>query len=181
MTLEYTLATDIRSGEVKHQLDGDRLVLSYAKNGRVDSVPLASIREINVRMDMGIPHTYVLRDGGSTLLIPARHFRGIGQFDDRFEDYSAFIRALLGATAKASSTARFTAGSSILFVFGVLMLVLGIVFTVLVAIASFTRGLPPLRLLLFLPFAFVSGGGLARSGRARAIDPRDPPRELLPA
>jgi hypothetical protein len=181
MPLEYALNVDFRSGEVRHVLEKDRLVLSYAKDGRTDSIPLASIREINVRMDMGIPHTYVKRDGGRTLLIPARHFRALGIFDDRFAEYSAFVRALLEATSETGSTTRFTAGSSILFVLGVVLVALGVVFTVLVAVASIARGLPPLRLLLFLPFALISGGGLARSGRARAIDPRRPPRDLLPA
>jgi len=181
MPLEYTLNVDFRSGEVRHVLERDRLVLSFAKDGRTDSVPLSSIREINLRMDMGIPHAYVKRDGGKTLLVPARHFRGIGIFDERFAEYSDFMRALLEATSKASPSTRFTAGSSILFGLGLLLVAIGIVFGVLVAIASVARGLPPLRLLLVLPFSLISGLGLVRSGRARQIDPAHPPADVLPA
>ena len=182
MSLEYVLATNAFSGEVTHTIEKDRLVVRYAKSGRTEGVPLTSIREINLRQDMpGVFNVYVKRHGGSTLMIPSRHFHGIGRFDDRGAEYAAFIRELLDATAKASSTTRFTAGSSMFFVAGWLLVAVGVFFSIAVAVASFSRGLPPLRMLFFLPAAIFMGLGFARQGRARAFDPASPPPELMPA
>ena len=44
----------------------------------------------------------------------------------------------------------------------------------------FTRGLPPLRLLVVLPITFFMGFGFIRQGHARLVDPMRPPVELLP-
>ena len=183
MSTEYRLAIDAFSGEVTHVIERDRLVVTYAKSARTESIPFSSIREINLREEMAdIFSTFVKREGGGTLRITSRHFRGLGKFDDRRAEYGAFIRSLVRAVAEAHASARFTLGSSLLYWLGWVLVVLGVAFTGLVVVASASRGaLPPLRMLFVLPVVFFMGGGFVRQGRARAFDPMHPPSELLPA
>ncbi len=183
MGTEYRLAVDAFSGEITHVIERDRLVVTYAKSGRTESIPFSSIREINLRQEMAeIFSTFVKREGGSTLRITSRHFRGLGRFDDRRAEYGAFVRSLLGAVAETQASTRFTLGSSLLYWLGWVLVVLGIAFTGLVIVAMASRGaLPPLRSLFVLPVIFVVGGGFVRQGRARPFDPMHPPSDLLPA
>jgi len=183
MTPAYSLAVDFRSGEVAHEIERDRLVVRYAKDGRIESIPFASVREINLRQEMpGIYSIFVHRDGGSTIRIPSRHFLGLGRFDDRVTEYAAFVRALLAACVDAGSKARITAGSSALYVLGWITIAMGIVGVAIVLIGSIMRQmLPPLRGLLVVPVAFFVGFGLVRQGGRRAVDPSAPPASVFPS
>lgn len=182
MSTEYTLNLHMGSGEVRHVVERDRLVVTYEKTARTESIPFDGIREINLRQEMpGVYTTYIRRHAGKTLMIPSRHFKSLGVFDDRRADYAAFAGALLAACAKASPTTRLTAGSSALYFIGWILIVIGIAFSIAVLVASIARGLPPLRMLFVLPVAIFMGLGFLRQGRARPIDPASPPPEVFPA
>lgn len=182
MSFEYRIALDAFSGEVVHVLEPDRLVVTYAKKARTESVPFDTITEMNLREELpGVLSVFVKRRGGSTLRITSRHFVGLGRFDERVAEYSAFVRALCEAVASAKTSTRFTMGSSLLYVVGWVLVVLAIAFTVLVDVAALTRGLPPLRVLFVLPVALFVGFGFVRQGHARPFDPAHPPTHLLPS
>lgn len=181
MSVEYRLNVHLGSGEVSHIVERDRLVVKYDKTGRSESIPFDSIREINLRQEMhGVYTTHVRRHAGKTLMIPSRHFKSLGVFDDRTTEYVPFVRALLDACRLASPTTRLSAGSSLLYVLGWILLVVGIGFCIAVAVASIARGLPPLRMLFVLPVTIFMGLGFVRQGRARAIGTDGPPPEVLP-
>lgn len=181
MSAEYSLAIDAFSGEITHVIERDRLVVTYAKGARTESVPFASIREINLRQELpDVFSAFVSREGGKTLRITSRHFRGIGRFDDRRGEYSAFVRLLLGSIAEARTGTKFTVGSSLLYWIGWIFVAVAIAMVGLVGLAAMTRGLPPQRMLFVLPVSFFLGYGFLRQGRARPFDPAHPPDELLP-
>jgi hypothetical protein len=181
MSAPFVLAIDFRSGEVSHELERDRLVVRYAKDGRTESVPFGTIREINLRQEMaGIYSVHITRDGGATIRIPSRHFRGLGKFDDRVAEYATFVRALLTAAKEAG--ARVTAGSSALYVLGWITIAMGVVAVAMVVIGSIVRGeLPPVRGLFVLPIAFFVGIGFLRQGGRRPVDPASPPPAVFPS
>lgn len=182
MSAEYRLTLHFGSGEVSHVVERDRLVVKYEKTARTESIPFDAIREINLRQEMhGVYTTYIKRSSGKTLMIPSRHFKALGVFDDRLGEYVPFVRSLIEACGKASTSTKITAGSSILYALGWLLLLAGIGFTLAVALASLSRGLPPLRMLFVLPVTFLVGLGFVRQGRARAIDAASIPPEVLPA
>jgi hypothetical protein len=178
--MEYRLDTHYRSGEVSHVLDAERLVVTRAKTGRTETIPLSSIREINLRQELpGVFTARVARHGGATITIPSRHFLGLGRFEDRSAEYARFVGQLLASCPRG--TTRFVAGSSLLYLLGwtviVGALLLGGLFVFGLATTSKP---PPWRVLWTIPLCFVVGGAFLRQGRTKLFDPAQPPAKVFP-
>ena len=113
--MEYRLVTHHGSGEVRHLLEPEMLVIEYEKTGRREQVLWGDITEINLRQEMhGIFSAHIKRSTGGTLRVPARHFVKLGQFEDRGAEYTRFIQQLHQAVRNANPRARFVAITSVI-------------------------------------------------------------------
>lgn len=180
--MEYALCPHLGAGTVTHVLRESGLEIRWEKSGRTETIPFGAIRELNLRAELsGIYSLRIAREGGSAITIPARHFVSLGRFEDRGAEYLAFVRALHEAVARTSPSTRFVAGSTVLAIFGWLMVSMGVAFVGLIAWGVATgHGSPPLRVVWVLPLAFVIGGGFVRQGGAKPYDPAALPQKLLP-
>jgi hypothetical protein len=181
--VDYRLVTHFGSGEVRHRLESERLVVEYDKSGQRDDVPYHDIAEINVRNEMqGVYSTRIVRKTGKNLTIPARHFKALGQFEDRSEEYVAFIDELHRAAHAANPAIRFVAGSSLLYWLGMLLVVFGVFFAGAFGYALlFSPKPPPRRIIPIIPIALLVGGMFVKQGRARPYAADQLPERLLPS
>jgi hypothetical protein len=179
--VEYTLATHFRSGSVRHVIDATCLVVESEKKG-TRTILFVDVEEINLRCDMpGVFSVRIKPFEGASVTIPSRHFKGVGQFEDRNADYVAFLSTLHRASRAASPRILFVAGSSVLNVLGWVFLVIAALFGVgLVYGLMFVPTPPPLRAFISVPLLIVVGGAFVKQGAAKPYDPSAPPAKFLP-
>ena len=184
--MQYEIATHLGSGTTRYVLS-DGMLEVHPEKSASRSIPLARIRRIHLKQDMpGMYSIEVRSDDGPPLRITSRHFLGLGRFEDRGPDYTAFARALIAATGRAQPAVELIAGSSLLFGIGwVLLVMVGILGVMLLAAfatgALAERGPPPLSGIITIPLGLVIGGGFVRQGRAATFVASDPPQKFLPA
>jgi hypothetical protein len=179
--MEYTLATHFRSGSVRHVIESTCLVVESEKKGS-RTILFADVEHINLRCDMpGVFSVRIKPFEGAAVTIPSRHFKGVGQFEERNAEYVAFLGELHRAGRAASPRILFVAGSSVLYGLGWFFLVVAALFGVaLVYGLMFVPTPPPLRAFLSVPLLIVVGGAFIKQGAAKTYDPSAPPPKFLP-
>ena len=180
-SVEYTLATHFRSGSVRHVIEPTCLVVDSEKKG-TRTIHFSDVEHINLRCDMpGVFSVRIKPFEGAAVTIPSRHFKGVGQFEDRHAEYVAFLSELHRASRKASAGILFVAGSSVLYGLGWVFLVAATLFGVaLVYGLMFVPTPPPLRAFISVPLLIVVGGAFVKQGAAKRYDPSAPPAKFLP-
>ncbi len=180
--MEYRLVTHLGSGEVRHILESNALLIEFEKTGKRESIPLQDITQINLREELqGIFTAHIARNGGRTIRIVSRHFIGVGRFESRAAEYVAFMQQLHRDVRAANPDTRFVAGSSGLYWLGVALVVVGLLLA-----AAFAYGWlmmptsPPRAMVAGVPIALVVGGMFVKQGRARSYDCDALPPKLLP-
>jgi hypothetical protein len=176
----YRLPPRWGAGDVTYAIDDEALVIVHEKTGKRDVVPFTDIAGVNLRQELpGAWTMRVSRKRGPSITIPARHFVALGQFELRGADYRAFLDALHRACA-ANPRIRYVAGSSGLYVLGLVLLIFVAVFTVMI-VHGFVVGTPPrLRVLAVVPVGVFVAGAFVKHGRAKSYDPIAPPAAFLP-
>ncbi|MBX3200224.1 MAG: hypothetical protein KF850_04880 [Labilithrix sp.] len=178
----YRLATRLGSGIISHSIEGDALVVTHEKNGRRVVVPFGDVTTLNLREELpGAWTLHIRRRGGGTIVVPARHFVGFGQFELRAREYRAFVDQLGRACRAANPGVRYTRGSSGLFVLGVVLLVmLGALGVMLVYGLATGHGPPRRSVFVAVPAGLLVAVAFLKQGRAKPFDPAAIPEELLP-
>ena len=145
-TAEYSVRRDILSRERTYRLSGG--IVSVIDDGEtVLSFPLESVTEVRLRFysSQHRPDYYtatVFYRGGSIGLISSSYSR-LGEFENRGEQYAAFIRTLHDELIPFAQTIRFCGGISM----QLYLLYAGIIFASIVFLGW---------LLFFLPAEYVS-------------------------
>ncbi len=180
--MDYRVDTHFGSGPVVYALDAQRLIVSHEKSGERRVLPYSSVKKINLRQDMpGAFTTVIAHDEGRAVMIPSRHFVGIGRFESRATEYVAFVTELHRLAHAASPSIRFVVGSSLLFWAGVAVASLGGLLGVLVVVGMATTGrMPPAQAIWPVPMAIFVSLGFLRQGRAKLYDPQQLPETMLP-
>lgn len=89
-------------------------------------------------------------------------------------------KALHRASRAANSRVRYVAGSSGLYVLGLVLLAF-VAVLILVIVYGFVVGSPPrVRVLAIVPVAGMVGSAFVKQGRAKPYDPAAPPDAFLP-
>ena len=183
-SMEYELATHAGSGLVRHTLQDDRLVIFRHKGERRQEIDFADIRQVNLRMEMsGIYSIRITPKSGNVITVPARHFEGLGRFEERYEAYTAFAHKLHQAVYARNPGVVFSGGSSIFYWLGWAFLVFGVLFGAIIAYAlvvGFEGKAPPRMLYFIAPLLFLVGGGFVKQGGTKRYPPDALPLKLLP-
>lgn len=178
----YSVATHVGSGMVHHRLEGDELVIEFEKTGKKEVVALADLTRVRLLQEMhGVHSVELTRQHASKLRITARHFLGVGRFESRASQYTAFVKALLAAAQQHAPDARFLTGSTVLFFLGWLCMVVSGFFVLAFAYALLFVDKPfPRQVLYLTPLTLALGVGLIRQGGTTSFDPATPPEKFLP-
>lgn len=181
--MEYRLATHLGSGVVRNVVDADGLVVVHEKSGRREEVPFDDVREVNLRQELqGVYTMRIVRRSGRTIIVPARHFEGVGRFEDRAADYAAFVRRFHELAVAHGADIRFVSGSSVLYWLGWFFLVFGALFAAFLIYALGWSDKPiPRPMFGITPVTLLVGAGFVKQGGTRVYDPRAIPAKLLPA
>lgn len=171
----YAFRRSILEPEKTYSLYPDRLQVEV-DGAPVQSYPLDRVDAVHLKFERTKQRAYFqcfIHTPGGRVMLRHVHFAGIASFEDRRETYTPFVRALLAALAQRPGV-RFKAGSLVNFITAIVglpvMLVLGVL--------AFSMELWPATFLAAL-MAFICLSMLRRS-RPRAVDPRNPPADLLP-
>ncbi len=178
--MEYRLNPLIGSGNVRHVVGPEGLVLEREKFRRREVIPFSSIRAIHLRQEA--PGKFTLRvvaRGAETITIPSRHMRGLAQFDERGPEYRCFALELIRASHAANPHIRFIGGSSLLFVMGWGLLGIGALSGATATWLALTSS-PSWPIVLGTATVLTMGWSNVRSGRGTPFDPDAPPESLLP-
>ena len=144
--------------------------------------PATSRATRNVRRDLpGVFSVIVRPTRGAVVTVPSRHFEAIGVFQARDAEYAAFLAELHRGVAAANPRARFVAGASWLFVFGVVELVFGLALAALFAHSALLAGRPvPRRAIAVPPIVIAIAALFIAQGRAKPYEPDAIPAKFVP-
>jgi hypothetical protein len=157
-------------------LEGNRQIkIDYADVGSVKLVSYGSFGGMQTQC------TLRAKPGGK-LKLRSHSYVSLGLFEDRSEDFAAFVRELFRRIHAANSSAKFRAGSTGAWIVWLVLLVMMLGIFALV-IASLLEGssLPAgamgsiTALVIFLPLAWH----LVRGGWGKNFDPGNPPPDTL--
>ncbi len=119
------------------------------------------------------------RKNGRPVKLRSHHYVSLGNFEDRSETYTPFVRELARRIAEQQPQARFRAGSTALWIAWLLIAL----FIALVAVAVIADAVMPSASAIPAIIVLVVGLPLiwreVRKGRAATFDPVAPPRDLL--
>ena len=179
--MEYRLATHLGSGEMVFSVDPERLTVLSEKTGKTVTADFSELTEINLHPGPDACMAVVKRRSGPPIVIPSRHFLGFARFEPRSAEYVRFLEALHRGCQAANPNVRYVAGSSLLYVLGVICVALGVLLGIgLVAGALWKRSLPPVQAIAPLPVALLAGARFVKQGRALNYDPLALPTKYLP-
>lgn len=171
----YAFRKSILESEKTYALYPDRLEIQ-AEGEPPEVHPLADVETVHLKFERTRQRGYFqcfIHARGGRIMLRHVHWGGIGSFQDRRETYTPFVRALLRALAQVPGV-RFKAGSLLNFASAIIGLPLMLILGVLTLVA----GLWPATALAAL-MVFVCASVLRRS-RPRAVDPLNPPEDVLP-
>lgn len=185
--MKYSFRYSAFSEEVTYSVEPAGLKIFRPKGEKV--IPYAEIKSVQLSYNSasrGVPEAYFCNlkiRTGETLRLKSLHFVKMGSFEDRREDYSAFLEALHLALLPLSGV-QFVKGSSrSLYVFSWLMAIVVVIFGGGLSVALLLTG-SPLRGVLCL-LAFVIIGWKLRvfmlRNRPGTYLPSKIPNDLLPS
>ena len=172
--------------ELVFRLDGDELTVDSTR--QVNRIRLAAIEQVRLLYSP----TNLTRHGfavelrvmdGRKLRLANYSWRGITELERQDADYLAFVRRLLPAIARANPQARFLGGRSQIHWLALSaltgMTLMGMALFAWRAYAQ-DQGTTALLALALVGMGLWQIEPIVRLSRPRAVDPENPPRELLP-
>jgi hypothetical protein len=153
-----------------------------AGEGQLAYKDVRDLRLISYTSPIGETFQCTLRGrDGKKIKLRSAHYQSLNNFEDRTASYAPFIRALTPRIAAAAPDAKFSAGSTALWI---VWLILGVLClgVVLLLILSLFEGLPPVGAWVIAIVVCIAAVPIAwrriREGGAKQFDPAAPPPEL---
>ena len=184
--IDYSVRHDILSRERTFRLDGGVLSV-HEGSDMVVSLPLERVTAVRLKYyaSQHRPEYYtatVFHRGGSVLIISSSYTR-LGEFEDRGEQYAAFIRALHDGLLPYAQTIRFLGGISMqLYLLYIGIMLLSIVFLGWILFffpAEYVTDLVWVKIALVLMLLWMSVRFMRKNKPIRYL-PADIPSSLLP-
>lgn len=162
----------IGKGERTFTATDAALEIHHHKSDSQESVAYADISKVQLLTMQGVFYTYVTGPSGKIRIL-SRSIRGPGRFEDLGAAYTKFVTDFHSKLGRASSGVEFRAGSSSLYIGGLLLVALGVVGIIL-------RWGFGLRGTLPVVVSAAVGLPLVLLGRVKHYDPNRIPQHYLP-
>ncbi len=180
------VSDEYHASGVRYRIDSPFLVVEHDEGGATESVLLDEVTEVRLTLVQGMGMCTLATSSGQKLTIPGWHGTAANPVH-QVEEYTDFVRSLHDELASAAPKARFVAGSNLVYVLSMLLLVMALLAAlggILLTFRAVTRHGVSLEalfpMLALTPLGVVTAAGAARRGRAKSYDPVNPPEAFLP-
>lgn len=172
----HSFRRSILEKENTYTLYPDRLEIEGEESPR-EVHALAQVEKVHLKYDRSKQRAYYncyIHTPQRKIALRHVHWGGIARFEDRSATYTPFVRALLTAVAQQNPRATLKAGSLANFILGIILLPL----LAGVGVLAYTLG--SWGGALGMAFLAMMCVGMIPRSRPRAVDPANPPENLLP-
>ena len=127
--MEYKVSA-LAKGETIYSLGPSQLTITNAKKETRFDIPYSQVAGVKLMVSQGVYFAYVKTPQGKFTVL-SRSITGVGRFKDNYQEYKEFIQAFHEKLADANPQVRLIAGSTTMFILGLILVLLSIAAVIL--------------------------------------------------